>query len=336
MSDVAYGFPEAFKDGIAEPTAKCIDEVLKEWLRGRRISSIEIDFGDLLDMAKEAMESAFSTGLVFAAIRFVSSLIFSANREPTYWINIQMAERIYAEYGDSRWKGLKNLWWRFSILKDANVELIRAQCLAQKEGKEMDVARIVLLRGLLAQAAGVWSEADRLFERFVLQAQATIKTLEDARAENEKAQKAFEDKLTSRGKDLVETILANNGLAAAIAEDKLDRFIQRLFGDLSQRERLIIAGLVEKRLEYTNIERIIRGLQTFIAYCKYRPTLRDAIDYRIERMEVYVCRSRVFSKLRAPHRESVVRVLGGMRRKNRRPTLENMQRKARLLTNKAG
>ena len=61
-------------------------------------------------------------------------------------------------------EGIEHWWWRVSALKEANNILMRAQLLAHKEGEEKDVARIKLLRGLLAQAAGVWPEADRLFE----------------------------------------------------------------------------------------------------------------------------------------------------------------------------
>ena len=71
---------------------------------------------------------------------------------------------------------------------------MRAQSLARKDGQEMDVARIKLLRGLLAQAAGVWSEADRLFENFILNAHVTIKALEEARPQNEQARKELEGK----------------------------------------------------------------------------------------------------------------------------------------------
>jgi hypothetical protein len=44
---------------------------------------------------------------------FVSSLICAANQKPEYNRDIRVAMKIYAHYGDSRWRGIKNLWWRF-------------------------------------------------------------------------------------------------------------------------------------------------------------------------------------------------------------------------------
>jgi hypothetical protein len=109
MAEGPYGFDELAKDVIAEPAKKCIEEVTKELLAGKRLSSIDVDLANLWETAREAIESAFSAGLVFALIRFVSSLISLTNREPAYYENIQIAKFIYAEYGDSRWKGIKNL-----------------------------------------------------------------------------------------------------------------------------------------------------------------------------------------------------------------------------------
>jgi hypothetical protein len=331
MAEGPYGFDELAKDVIAEPAKRCIEEVTKELLAGKRLSSIDVDLANLWETAREAIESAFSAGLVFALIRFVSSLISLTNREPAYYENIQIAKFIYAEYGDSRWKGIKNLWWRFSTLKDADLELIRAQCRAQKDEKHMDVARIVLLRGLLAQAAGVWSEADRLFRKFVLTAKETIEGLDVARKQNQEGQQALEKRLTADEKALVEKLLGDARLAAAISDNKVDRLIQSLSGRLNQEARKNIGGLALKRVQRRDLEKRLQGLHTFIAYCNYRPTIRDAIDYRIERIQVYIGHSQFFAKLTDPQRNFVVRALGGMRRRHRRPTFSKVQKQAGLL-----
>ena len=71
----------------------------------RSYCSACIDFQKLWDVAKEALESAISAGLVVASIRLVSALICAANREPAYYVEIELAKVMFAEYGDSRWKG---------------------------------------------------------------------------------------------------------------------------------------------------------------------------------------------------------------------------------------
>src|SRR5580700_3547239 len=106
----------------------------------------------------------------------------------------------------------------------------------------MDIARIVLLRGLLAQAAGVWSEADRLFRKFVLTAKETIEGLDVERKQNQEAQQAIEKRLTADGKALVEKLLGDARLAAAISDNKVDRLIQSLSGKLNQEARTNIGG----------------------------------------------------------------------------------------------
>jgi hypothetical protein len=335
MADKTYGWHEGLNDALTEPLGKCVEEVIKEFSMERRISSAYIDFQKLWDAAKDALESAISGGLVVASIRLVSALICAANRDPAYYEEIELAKFIFAEYGDSRWKGIKHWWWRVSALKEANNILMRAQRLARKDGQEMDVARIKLLRGLLAQAAGVWSEADRLFENFILNAQVTIKALEEARPQNEKARKELEGRLTSTGMDFVEKVLKSDGLQAAVISNNLDSFIKKSFRDLDSEGRPIVTALVMKRLEQRNIEKRLQGLHTFIAYCRYRPTLRDKIDSRIERIEVSICRSHTFAKLPQRQRDSVVLVFGRMRRRNRRPRLESMQKKAPLLIGNA-
>ena len=188
-----FGLQELLDTAIAEPSGKSIEEVIHEWAQGKHLSSTEMDLQKFLDSAKDALESAFSAGVLVASIRFVSSLICAANQKPEYYRDIKVAMKIYAHYGDSRWRGIKNLWWRFSILNHANVRLIDAQCLAEEKGRDRDVARILLLRGLLAQAAGVWSEADKLFAAFVANAQETITRLEAARVRNEEMQRKFEE-----------------------------------------------------------------------------------------------------------------------------------------------
>jgi hypothetical protein len=335
MADKTYGWNEGLNDALTEPLGKCVEEVIKEFSMERSVSSAYIDFQKLWDAAKDALESAISGGLVVASIRLVSALICAANREPAYYEEIELAKLIFAEYGDSRWKGIKHWWWRVSALTEANNILMRAQRLARKDGQEKDVARIKLLRGLLAQAAGVWPEADRLFEGFVLNAQVTIKALEEARPQNEKALKESEGRLSTIGMDFVEKILVKDGLQEAANSNDLDSFIKKSFRDLDSNGRPYVTAVVRRRLEQRNIDKRLEGLHTFIAYCRYRPTLRDKIDSRIERIEVSICRSYAFSRLPERQRASVVRVFGRMRRRNRRPRLESMQKKAPLLIGRA-
>ena len=229
MADKVYGWAEALDGALTEPLGESLKEVIKEFTLERRYCSACIDFQKLWDVAKEALESAISAGLVVASIRLVSALICAANREPAYYVEIELAKVMFAEYGDSRWKGLRHWWWRVSALKEANNILIRAQLLAHKEGEERDVARINLLRGLLAQAAGVWHEADRLFEPFILNAEATIKAFEAAKTQNEKTLKALEGKLTAVGMDFVEKILKSDGLQAAADNNTLETFVKKGF-----------------------------------------------------------------------------------------------------------
>jgi hypothetical protein len=336
MTDRASEFKNAAKDILLEPGKKSIEAVIAEWVHGKRTSSTEIDFAKLWDAAKEAFESAFSVGLIFASIRFISGLICAANREPEYYVNIQVAKQIYAEYGDSRWKGVKNLWWRFSILNQANVKLIEAQVIAQKEGAHIDVARIVLLRGVLAQAAGVWSEADKHFERFVMQAQDKIQELEGALIENQKTQTLHDAKLTKFGSELVERLLVDPRVTTAVAEGRLDSLVKIVSPEQKASSRALVANAVTSRVYRTDIGKRIQGLHKFIAYCKYRPTLRDTFDYQLERLQGWACRSRALARLSAPNRDAVIRVLGKMRSQHKEPTVEDIQRNAPQLTGNAG
>jgi hypothetical protein len=335
MADKVYGWTDALDGALTEPLGESLKEVIKEFTLERRYCSACIDFQKLWDVAKEALESAMSAGLVVAAIRLVSALICAANREPAYYVEIELANLTFAEYGDSRWKGLRHWWWRVSALKEANNILMRAQLLARKEGQETDVARIKLLRGLLAQAAGIWHEAGRLFEPFILNAEATIKAFEAAKAQNEKTLKALEGKLSAVGMDFVEKILKAEGLQAAVNNNTLETFVKNGFRDLDSKGRAHVIAVVRERLNQRYIEKRLQGLQTFIAYCTYRPTLRDKVDSRIERIEVSVCRSRAFARLSEKHRSSVKRAFGRMRRRKKGPSPESIQKKAPLLIGRA-
>jgi hypothetical protein len=261
------GLPGLLEDAVISPTTECIKEVIREWAHGTRLSRTDWDFQKLWDAAKEAIESAYSAGLVIAGIRLISGLICAGNREPEYYVNIEYAKQVYAEYGDSRWKGVANLVWRFSSLKDANSELIWAQCLARKDHKEMDVARIALLRGLLAQAAGVWSEADKLFESFVLVAKETIKDLETAQLRNEEDRIRLEKKyiINPSGKIIIEKLIADPRAVDAVAKGSIEALVKSVSPRTERGTRGFIGEIVENRVGRTEIENRIQGLNRFIA-----------------------------------------------------------------------
>jgi|HubBroStandDraft_2_1064218.scaffolds.fasta_scaffold813846_1 hypothetical protein len=94
----------------------------------------------------------------------------------------------------------------------------------------------------------------------------------------------------------------------------------------------VIYGIAVLRRGFaTPVERVDRPVLGRRLGCNYRPTIRDAIDYRIECIQVYIGRSQFFAKLTDPLRNFVVRVLGGMRRRHRRPTFSSVQKQAGLL-----
>ena len=104
---------------------------------------------------------------------------------------------------------------------------------------------------------------------------------------------------------MAEKILSSDGLAAAVASDKLDRFIRNSFGSVSDAGRKAIADLVLARLEHANIEKRVLWpayvyrvlpLQTWFPR-HYRPRYRTcaSVDCNVARFrKIALASSRVY------------------------------------------
>lgn len=142
----------------------------------------------------------------------------------------------------------------------------------------------------------MWRDADKHFKPFIELADRKISAAESVLLKNAADQAVYRKVIGDHVKT-VERLMRDSRTPQYVAAGKLEPFVRSEMGKSTNDMRAYVAALILKRTEHAGLTAKIERLQTFIALARYRPTLRDSVNYRLDRLQEAICRTKLFKGL---------------------------------------